>query len=194
MAHKWVSHVLHTWCHLILTIILYPQCFSLKLRLREVIPLTWSHTTYPSQLKEWAPASGFMFSHIEKSLAVSVERSSEDPSAGSEPRPLISPASTRAAPGSQGALHPTWGPRFSRDLCPWFLFRSRVHASFTRRLLAGSVVSVTRHWIASQRGPLCVLWMKNTPFRERIQLDFHRERRQLHEKREQCRSFTRFFT
>lgn len=43
-----MPYVFHPLRHFIFTIILYPQCFSLKLRLREVIPLTQSHTaTFP---------------------------------------------------------------------------------------------------------------------------------------------------
>ena len=74
--------------------------------------------------------------------------------------------------------HTRRGPCFSSSQWTWLMFRSQVPASFTRRLLAGPAVSVTRDWIAGERSPLCVLWMKNTPFRERIQLVFHRESRQ----------------
>lgn len=70
----------------------------------------------------------------EKALGCPLWRASPGvPRAGSEPCCSPLPAS----PWLSGSPTHDVGPRFPRCQGPRFIFRSRVHASFTRRLLAG---------------------------------------------------------
>ena len=171
------THILHPLCHFILKTILYPLYFCLKVKLREVMPLTQSHRA--SYLYVVVFRLRLLVSHIEeRAWLPPVESNSRrrQRRLGSLVTALSPPWRGR----SLGLREPPTrrGPCFSSRQWTWFMFRSQVPASFARRLLAGPAVSVTRDWIAGERSPLCVLWMKNTPFRERIQLVFHRERRQ----------------
>lgn len=169
-------HILHSSCPLILTITLCLQCSSLKLKLREVTPLTQSHTgTLPELSSGCQPLAGGELHRVKGSWLPLVEKR---PQGELRDLPAPPPYQYQSGPWLSGSPTHNAGPYFPRHWCPRFIFRSRVHASFTRRLLAGPEVSVTIDWIASERGSLCLLSVKNTPFRERIQLVFHRERRQ----------------
>lgn len=124
-----MPHILHSLCHLILTIILCPQCSSLKLRLREVMP-----QPKVTQVVFLAYTVVARLRFVKRPLAAPCGEQVQ----GSPVR-ARSPASS-ALPASlwlSGSPTHDVGPRFPRCWCPWFIFRSRVHASLTRRLLAG---------------------------------------------------------
>lgn len=150
------------------------QDFSPELRFREFIPLTRRHTetlpasTVISKLKLW-------INYTDQRIDCPVCKAFlGDPQVKWTATYSSVPAGFWEAPGS------LWSYTHTHHMIqyPQFTFRSQVYASFTRRLLAGPVMSVTRDQTVCERSPLCDVWMKNTPFRERIQLVFHRERRQ----------------
>lgn len=70
------------------------------------------------------------------------------------------------------------GAPLPRASVPTVHFQKPGACQFHKEIAGRPTASVTGDWIAGERDPLCVLSMKNTPFRERIQLVFHRERRQ----------------
>lgn len=68
-----MPHTLYISCHLILPVILYPQYLSLKLRLRELTPLTQRHTATLPGLDSSHQTHTFGQSPREKGLVMSSE-------------------------------------------------------------------------------------------------------------------------
>lgn len=136
-----------------------------------------SHRCYCWLTQPW-PGAGVWRATRRKGVPF-VESQSRGPQCGLG---ALSPALSLPAskqPLALGEPHTCRGaPHCPGRQCPRFIFRSRVCVPISQGDCWQAAVSVTRAWIAAERGPLCVLSMKNTPFRERIQQGFHRERRQ----------------
>lgn len=113
-----------------------PPMFQPETKVQRFYATNSKSHSYCAQFKQRLPDSGFGSASQRKLLWLPLmDSNSRRPPCGLGALPAAPPASMRAAPGSQGAPLTTRG--FSGRLGPRFTFRSRVCASFTRRLLAG---------------------------------------------------------